>query len=88
VPFWFDRVAVVVLRCSGLGPALFPTAVGIAVSIVTHPEQWSSDRIYLAHPDIRNRWIEQARDSHDREPRTPRHIARPVPTWNYTIPEH
>src|SRR3954470_20852882 len=57
VPLWFDRAAVVVLRCSGLGPALFPTAVGIAVSIVTHPEQWSSDKYPRRHPDIGAIWI-------------------------------
>jgi hypothetical protein len=56
-PFWLDRVAVVVLRCSGLGPALFPTAVGLAVLIVNHPEQWSSDKYYLRHPDIGSIWI-------------------------------
>jgi hypothetical protein len=55
--FWLDRVAVVVLRCSGLGPALFPTAVGLAVLIVTHPEQWSSDKYHLRHPDIGSVWI-------------------------------
>jgi hypothetical protein len=57
VPLWLDRAAVVVLRCSGLGPALFPTAVGLAVSIVSHPEQWSSDKYHLTHPDIGSIWI-------------------------------
>jgi hypothetical protein len=60
VPLWLDRVAVFVLRCSGLGPALFPTAVGLAVSIITHPEQWSSDRYHLTHPDIGSIWIANA----------------------------
>jgi hypothetical protein len=56
-PFWIDRLVVILLRRLGLGMALFPTAVGIAVSIITHPEQWSSDGNRLIHPDIGRIWI-------------------------------
>jgi hypothetical protein len=60
-PFWADRVAVFILRLSGLGPALYPTAVGIAVSIVTQPEQWAFEGKYrLNHPDIGSVWIGNA----------------------------
>jgi hypothetical protein len=57
---WFDRVAVIVLRRLGLGMMLFPTAVGIAVSITSHPEQWSSDGYQIAHSDIGRIWIGNA----------------------------
>ena len=59
-PFWIDRLVVILLRRLGLGMALFPTAVGIAVSIITHPEQWSSDGDHLIHPDIGTIWIANA----------------------------
>jgi hypothetical protein len=56
-PFWYDRVAVIIVRCSGLGPALYPTAVGIAMSIYNHPEQWSSDGYTMSHPEIGSIYI-------------------------------
>jgi hypothetical protein len=59
-PLWFSRAAVIVLRCSGLGPALYPTAVGIAVSIVNHPEQWANEGLQmtrLKHADIGTVWV-------------------------------
>jgi hypothetical protein len=58
VPLYFDHVVVILLRRLGI-PA-YPTAVGIAVSIVNHPEQWSSDGYKLVHPDIGTIWIANA----------------------------
>lgn len=55
LPYWFDRVVVFVLRW--LGIPLFPTAIGVAMSIVNHPEQWSSTNYELTHPDIGTIWI-------------------------------
>jgi hypothetical protein len=60
IPLWFDRVAVIALRWSGLGPVLYPTAVGIAVLIVTHPEQWANEGLQmtrLKHADIGTVWV-------------------------------
>jgi hypothetical protein len=60
IPLWFDRVAVIALRWSGLGPVLYPTAVGIAVLIVTHPEQWTNEGLQLTrlkHADIGTVWV-------------------------------
>jgi hypothetical protein len=59
-PLWIDCLVVILLRRLGLGMMLFPTAVGIAVSITCHPEQWSSDGYHINHPDIGRIWIGNA----------------------------
>lgn len=51
----FDRIAVILLR--RLGIRLYPTAIGIALLIVNHPEQWSFDRHRMTHPDLGSIWI-------------------------------
>jgi hypothetical protein len=51
----FDRIAVILLR--RLGIPLYPTAIGIALLIVNHPEQWSFDRHRMTHPDLGSIWI-------------------------------
>jgi len=53
--FFSDRLVVVLMRWLNL--PLFPTAVGIAISIMEHPEQWSSGSRELRHPDIGAIWI-------------------------------
>jgi hypothetical protein len=55
-PLWIARVLVVAVRGLGMG-VFFPTAVGVATLIVNHPEQWSSDKYRLIHPDFGSIWI-------------------------------
>jgi len=50
-----DRIVVFLMRWLNL--PLFPTAVGIAISIMEHPEEWSSNKHELCHCDIGSIWI-------------------------------
>jgi hypothetical protein len=54
----FDRIAVAVIRSMHL--PVCQTAVGIAILIVEHPEQWSCDQHRLSHRDIGSIWIANA----------------------------
>lgn len=50
-----DRLIVGIIRRANI--PVFSVAVGIAMLIVEHPEQWSFDRHRMSHPDIGSIWI-------------------------------
>lgn len=52
--YHLDRIAVFVIRRANI--PVFRVAVGIAIMIVEHPEQWSFDKYHMWHPDIGSIW--------------------------------
>lgn len=50
----YDRVAVFLMRRTHIH--VYPLAIGIAVLITEHPEQWSASAHHMAHPDIGSIW--------------------------------
>jgi hypothetical protein len=50
-----DRVVVSLMR--RLGIHAFPLAINIAMLIMQHPEQWSSDPHRMSHPKVGSIWI-------------------------------
>ena len=52
---YYDRIVVALMRRFNI--FLYPTAINIAMLIEQHPEQWSSDRHRLSHPNVGAIWI-------------------------------
>ena len=54
----YDRIIVSLMRRFNIH--IYPTAISIAVLLTEHPEQWSSDKHYMSHPDIGSIWTANA----------------------------
>jgi len=51
----YDYIVVGLMRLFNL--PFYPAAVGIAITILRHPEEWSSSKHMMTHPEIGSIWI-------------------------------